>query len=53
MVTRAGKSGSEGFRSNINSAAFHVCKKSLKALVSYGVGKCLQTAERLSNECKI
>lgn len=53
MVTQAGKSGSEGFHRNINSAAFHVRKMSMKEFASYGAGKCLQTAERLSNECKI
>lgn len=53
MVTQAGKSGSKGFHSNINSAAFHVRKMSMKEFASYGVGKCLQTAEALSDECKI
>lgn len=53
MVMQAGKSGSRGFHSNISSAAFHVCKMSMKEFASYGLGKCLQTAERLSNECEI
>lgn len=53
MVTQAGKSGSKGFHSNINSAAFHICKMSIKEFASYRVDKCLQTAERLSSECKI
>ena len=53
MVTQVGKSGSEGFHSNLNSAAFHVRKMSMKEFASYGVGKRLQTAERLSNECEI
>lgn len=53
MVTQAGKSGSKDFHSNINSAAFHVHKISVKEFTSYGVGKCLQTTEGLPNECEV
>lgn len=53
MVTQARKAGSESFRSVVNSATHHVCKTSMKELASRGVGKCLQTTRKLSNECKM